>query len=349
MKKTEQSFNADHTKRKEEHLKLAMEEAVQFSGVTTGLENYYFVHQALPEINLADIDLTAALFGKHLQAPLLISPMVGGIKEAAHINRNLALAAQSTGLAMGLGSQRLMIEHPELISTFRVREFAPDILLFANLGAVQLNYGFGVPECLRIIETVQADALVLHLNPLQEALQPEGNTGFARLLEKIESVCRKLPVPVIVKEVGGGISEEAAASLAGAGVAGIDVAGAGGTCWSEIERRRTKDLPSGKAAEAFSGWGIPTAESIKLARRGAPNLPLIASGGIRSGLDAAKAIALGADMAGIAAPLLKAAVISSESAEQLLHEVMDVMRIAMFCIGAQDIRKLKYSPFLRRV
>ncbi len=349
MKRIEPSINTDHTRRKEEHLKLALDEAVQFRGVTTGLENYYFIHQALPEIDLEEVDLSATLFGKRLQAPLLISPMVGGIEEAEGINRNLALAAQSFGLAMGLGSQRCLIDHPELTSTFNVREFAPDILLFANLGAIQLNYGFGIAECLRLVEAVRADALVLHLNPLQEALQPEGNTRFSCLLKKIESVCRWLPVPVMVKEVGGGISEEVAASLAGAGVACIDIAGAGGTCWSEIERLRARDPADAKTGEFFSGWGIPTAESIKLARRGAPDLPVIASGGIRSGLDAAKAIALGADMAGIAAPLLKAAVISSEAVEQLLNEVVEVLRITMFCIGAPDIRKLKFSPFLRRV
>lgn len=330
-------------------MRLALEEAVQFSGVTSGLECYSFIHKALPEINLSDVDLSVTLFGKRLQAPFLISPMVGGIEEAGRINRNLALAAQSAGMAMGLGSQRCLIEHPELISTFRVREVAPDILLFANLGAVQLNYGFGVAECLRIVEAVRADALVLHLNPLQEALQPEGNTDFAGLLEKIGLVCRRLPVPVIVKEVGGGISGEVALSLAEAGVAGIDVAGAGGTCWSEIERLRTEDPQSGRVARAFSDWGIPTAESIRMAREAVPELPLFASGGIRSGLEAAKAIALGADIAGIAAPLLKAALVSSEAVESLIREMTEVLRIAMFCAGAPDIRRLKYSPLVKKV
>ena len=217
-------------KRKTDHLKIALNEDVQFKEVPAGFEKYYFIHRALPEINLSDVDLSVSLFGKRLAAPLVISSMVGGIEEASTINRNLAQAAQTLGLAMGVGSQRCLIEPRGKLKTYQVRDVAPDILLFANLGAVQLNYGFGVKECLGLVKAIGADALILHLNPLQEAVQPEGNTNFAGLLEKIALVCREFPVPVLIKEVGAGISEEVAAQLAQAGAAGIEVAGAGGTC-----------------------------------------------------------------------------------------------------------------------
>jgi isopentenyl-diphosphate delta-isomerase len=224
--------------RKKEHLGLLLGSELQSVETRTGLEQYYFVHQALPELDLSAVDASTTLFGKPLRAPLLISPMVGGIQPAARINRNLAEAGQSLGIAMGVGSQRCALEDPATAHTYRVRDVAPDILLFANIGAVQLNYGFGVDECLRAVEMIDADGLVLHLNPLQEALQMEGNTNFAGLLAKIEGVCGSLALPVIAKEVGFGISTEVARRLAEAGVAAIDVAGAGGTSWSMVEGRR---------------------------------------------------------------------------------------------------------------
>ena len=337
-----------NSKRKEEHLRISLQQDVQFDKVTTGLEDCYFVHQALPEVNIADIDLSLTLFGKRLQAPLIISPMVGGIESARRINRNLAQAAQAMGLAMGVGSQRTAIEDPGAAYTYQVRDVAPDILLFANLGAVQLNYGYGVATCRQAIEMIEADALILHLNPLQEALQHDGNTDFTGLLRKIEQVCHELEVPVIVKEVGWGISERVARRLAEAGVAGIDVAGAGGTSWSEVERRRAPEESRERIAAAFASWGIPTAESIKMARCGAPKTKLIASGGIRTGLDVAKAIALGADVAGIAIPLLKAADSSADAVTAAMQEVVEELRISMFCLGAASLKELKNSPLLQR-
>jgi isopentenyl-diphosphate delta-isomerase len=337
-----------NTKRKEDHLHIALNEAVEFEEVTTGLDNYRFIHQALPEVDLASIDLSVPLFEKTLNAPLIISSMVGGIEAAREINRNLAQAAQATGVAMGVGSQRPAIESTTVAQTYQVRDIAPDILLFANLGAIQLNYGYGVAECRRAVEMIGADALILHLNPLQEALQRDGNTHFAGLLAKIEQVCHQLQVPVIVKEVGWGISEMTAQKLAEAGVAGIDVAGAGGTSWSEVERYRAHTETGNNIAATFTSWGIPTAESIERARRGAPGLTLIASGGLRNGLDVAKTIALGAHAAGIAAPLLEAASISAEAVILALQEVIEVLRISMFCIGAATLKELKDSPFLER-
>lgn len=335
-------------KRKEEQLHIALNNDVAFKQVSTGLEDYYFVHNALPEIDLSQVDTSTGLFGKTLSAPLIISSMVGGIEEARRINRNLAEAAQIMGLAMGVGSQRCFIDDPSTISTYQVRDVAPDILLFANLGAVQLNYGYGVAQCRLAVEVIGADALILHLNPVQEALQSEGNTNLAGLLRKIEQTCAKLTVPVIVKEVGCGISEDVARRLASIGVAGIDVAGAGGTSWTEIERYRAHHEVTRNVAATFASWGIPTADSITMARRGAPQLPLIASGGIRTGLDVAKAIALGADAAGIAAPLLKAASVSAEPVVGVLQEIIYELRISMFCTGAVSLKKLKNSPLLVR-
>ncbi|MBP1694772.1 MAG: fni, partial [Chloroflexi bacterium] len=236
--------------RKSDHIRINLEEDVR-SGVTTGLEGYRFVHRALPDLNLNEVKLSQRLFGKNLLAPILISSMTGGNEEAAAINRLLAEAAQATGIAMGLGSQRAAIEQPDLAPTFQVRQVAPDILLFANLGAVQLNYDYGIAECQRAVDMIQADALILHLNALQEAVQPEGNTRFAGLIKKIENVCKALPVPVIVKEVGWGFSEQDARCLASAGVSAIDVAGAGGTSWSQVEMYRAKNESQARLAAAF--------------------------------------------------------------------------------------------------
>ena len=333
--------------RKADHIRINLEEDVR-SGLTTGLERYRFVHQALPELNLAQIDSRVTWFGKTLQAPLLVSSMTGGTDSAATINRTLASAAQAAGIAMGLGSQRAAIENPALAPTFQVRDVAPDILLFANLGAVQFNYGYGVDQCLRAVEMIQADALVLHLNALQEAVQPEGDSNFAGLLSKIEAVCRALPVPVIAKEVGWGMSEEAARRLAAAGVAAIDVAGAGGTSWSQVEMHRARTETQKRVAAAFIDWGIPTAEAIQNVRRAAPGLPIIASGGLRDGIDVAKCLALGAGLCGLAGPFLKAAAVSVEVTSEAIAELARELRIAMFAAGAGSIAQLQTTPLLCR-
>jgi len=333
--------------RKADHIRINLEEDVR-SGLTTGLERYHFVHQALPELNLADIDTSVKWFGKDLRAPLLISSMTGGTETAAAINRNLAAAAQAAGIAMGLGSQRAAVENAALAPTFQVRAVAPDILLFANLGAVQLNYGYGLDQCRRAVDMIQADALVLHLNALQEAVQPEGDANFAGLLKKIEAVCRALAVPVIAKEVGWGISEAAATRLAEAGVAAIDVAGAGGTSWSQVEMHRAKTETQKRVAAAFIDWGIPTAEAIQNVRRVAPDLPIIASGGLRDGIDVAKSVALGAGLCGLASPFLKAAAVSVEATAEAIAELARELRIAMFAAGAGSIAGLQSPPLLRR-
>ena len=333
-----------HNQRKTEHLRISLEEDVRFRNLTTGLERYHFIHQALPEMNRDAIDLSTTLLDKDLRAPLIISSMTGGAEEAETINKNLALAARIHGLGMGVGSQRAAFEELGLSHTYQVRDVAPDILLLANLGAVQLNYGYDIEHCQRAVEMIEANGLILHLNPLQEALQPEGNTDFSGLLAKIEKVCRELSVPVIVKEVGWGISEQVARRLADSGVAAIDVAGAGGTSWSEVEMHRADSQTLRRIAAAFADWGIPTAESIQMARQGAPELPLIASGGIRTGVEAAKAIALGADTVALATPFLQTATVPPAGVGEKVREILEELRTAMFCVGAGNLQELKSIP-----
>lgn len=333
-----------HAKRKRDHLRICREEDVRGAGVTTGLQRYRLRHCALPEMSLDQVDLSTVFLGKTLRAPVLISAITGGTASSRRINLNLAAAAQELGLAMCVGSQRAAIENPRQTRSYQVRQVAPDILLFANLGAVQLNYGYGLAECRRAVEMIEADALVLHLNPLQEALQPRGNTDFSGLLDKIAAVCRDLGVPVIIKEVGCGISERVAQQLAAAGVAAIDVSGAGGTSWSEVEKHRAENEFQRRVAASFAHWGMPTADAILEAQRGAPNLPLIASGGIRSGPDAAVALALGADLVGLAQPLVAPATQSAAAVRTELEILIEGLRVAMFAAGIPDIRSFKETP-----
>ena len=343
--------------RKADHIRINLTQDVQ-SGLTTGLECYRFVHQALPERNLDEVDLSTVFLGHELRAPLLVSSMTGGTDQAHAINRVLAEAAERTGIAMGLGSQRVALEDERAARTFQVRDVAPTAMLLANLGAVQLNHGVGVPECQRAVEMIQADALVLHLNPLQEALQAGGNTNFTGLVKKIEVISKKLEVPVVVKEVGWGISEKAARMLAEAGVAAIDVAGAGGTSWSQVELHRAEDKFTRQLATTFVDWGIPTAESIINVKRAAPGMTIFASGGLKDGLDIAKCIAMGATLGGLAGQFLKAAAdISSRpqssnrpvrSVRSPVENIIEMIRLAqkqiqvtMFAAGAGTLDALK--------
>jgi isopentenyl-diphosphate delta-isomerase len=326
--------------RKADHIKINLEQDVR-SGLTTGLEKYHFTHEALPELDLEQTDTTLSLFGVRLAAPILISSMTGGTEEAGEINRRLAEAAQEAGVAMGVGSQRAALEHPEQVTTFAVaRQTAPGILLFANLGAVQLNYGYGLDQCRRAVDMIQANALTLHLNPLQEAVQAGGDTDFSGLAKKIEGICNKLEVPVIVKEVGWGISERTAKLLADCGVAAIDVAGAGGTSWSQVEMHRAPDEFTRQLAASFVSWGIPTADSILNVKRAAPGVTVFASGGLRDGLDIAKCLALGATLGGMAGQFLKAAAVSTENAVEMLRLTKRQIEVTMFACGAGRIGEL---------
>jgi len=333
--------------RKADHIKINLEREVS-SSLSTGLERYYFMHEALPDINLSDISISQKLFGKNLNFPIIISSMTGGTDEAKEINFNLAKAAEEAGIAMGVGSQRAAIENPSLEPSFQLRPFAPTTLLFANIGAIQLNYGFTISDCHRAIDMLEADALILHLNSLQEALQPEGDTNFKGLLEKIERVCTSLNVPVIAKEVGWGFSGETAKKLSNVGIRAIDIAGAGGTSWSQVEMYRAKTPAEARLAGSFIDWGIPTAESILMVKESVPDMIIFASGGLRSGLDIAKSIALGAIAGGMAGPFLKAAAISKENVSELIEEIANLIKICMFGAGLENLDDLKKAKLIKR-
>lgn len=335
--------------RKADHIRICLDEDVQFRQTSTGFERYRFTHCCLPELNWDDIQLGTTFLGKSLRSPLLISSMTGGTEQARQINYRLAEVAQQFGFAMGVGSQRVAVENPDVVSTFDVRAIAPDILLLANLGAVQLNYNYGIDECRKAVDWLQADALVLHINPLQECVQSRGDTNFRGLFDKIEGLCQQLPVPVIAKEVGNGISGVMAKRLIDVGVSAIDVAGAGGTSWAKVEGERAEDAKQRQLGKTFANWGIPTADCVQQVRQVSPSIPLIASGGLRNGLDAAVAIALGADLAGMAYPFLRAA---SES-EAALHEFADTLlaelTTVLFCTGSKTIEDLKHGDVLQHL
>lgn len=311
-----------------------------------GFDAVRLLHCALPELELDEVDLSTRFLGKVLRAPLLISAMTGGPVLAERINIHLAEAAQELGLALGIGSQRIALENggaaglgPEL------RRRAPDILLLANLGAAQLVRGYGRDEARRAVEMVGADALVIHLNPLQEAVQPEGDRNWRGVRDALARLAAELPVPVVVKEVGFGLSPQVARALVSAGIAALDVAGAGGTNWALVEGARGTGRTAAVAA-AFADWGIPTARAVRLVRAACPEVPLIASGGVRHGVDMAKAIRLGADLAGQAAAALPAAVESTDAVVAHCATMGDQLRVACFACGARDLQALREVPLL---
>ena len=334
------------SQRKADHIRINLEEDVR-SRTVTHFDDLHFEYQALPELDLDQVDTGQTLFGKYLKHPFLISSMTGGTDRAHELNQRLASAAQKYGFAMGLGSQRAALENPDLVFSFKVRNVAPDILLFANLGAVQLNYGYTIDHCRLAVDMIEADALILHLNALQEALQPEGNTRFGDLLPKIEQICRHLPVPVIAKEVGWGISGTSAARLIDAGISAIDASGAGGTSWARVEMHRAQTATDADIAALFADWGIPTVEAIRQIRQVSADIPLFASGGIRSGIDAAKALALGANLAGLAGPFLKAADQGEHVLVTFCEKLINELRISMFATSAKDLQTLQTIPLFQ--
>lgn len=343
----EQNLTAT-ARRKADHIRICLEEDVQGERMTTGFEQYRMRHEALPELAFDEIRLESEFLGRRVRTPLMISSMTGGTARAGEINLRLAEAAEARGWTLGLGSIRAALEREELAATFQVRRAAPTIMIIANLGAVQLNCGLGPDDCRRAVELAEADALVLHLNALQEVFQPGGDTDFRGLHRRIGEVCRRLDVPVGVKEVGWGISADTAMRLAEAGVAFIDVAGAGGTSWSQVEKFRQSDARYRMAAEAFADWGIPTAECVRDIRAALPQMPLIASGGLKSGVDAAKALALGADLASFGRHLLPEAADAEGDLDSALARVELELRIAMFASGTPDVRSLRQPGVIRR-
>lgn len=299
------------------------------------------VHRALPECDLKKISPTIQFMGKNLSFPLLISSMTGGDHALVRkINTNLARAAQACGVAMAVGSQRVMFGNLKARSSFELRKFAPDTLLFANLGAVQLNYGFSFRECEEAVAVLEADALYLHLNPLQEAVQPEGNTNFERLADKIGNVARKLEKPVIVKEVGAGISQQDVKLLIEAGIRYIDVAGAGGTSWSRIEHHDLHPRTGVDLGLVFQDWGIPTPEALLALAPYRDRVTLIASGGIRTGIDMVKAMILGVKLCGLAAPFLKPAMESAQAVIRVINRLHKEFVTAMFLLGVARVEDL---------
>ncbi len=314
--------------RKKEHVELVLEKGAQYEK-GTGFGHIDFVHNALPEMSLDDVDLSITFFGKKLRYPILITGMTGGYTEAEKINKGLAKAAQKYGLALGVGSQRAMIEKPELAKTYQVRDVAPDIPLLSNIGAFQLKK-YSVEQIDSIVSSIEADGLAIHLNALQEVVQAEGDTDFSGVLDAIRRTCERLSVPVMVKETGAGINQEVALKLKDAGVSWLDIAGAGGTSWSRVEYLRAKAVPG------FEEWGIPTVESIVQCRG---VLPMVASGGIRNGLDGAKAIALEADMCGAAYPFIKA--LHEGKLNEFIEGFQKQMRICAYLTGCKTMDDLK--------
>ena len=298
-------------------------------------------HRALPELDLAKIDPSTEFMGKHLSFPLLISSMTGGDHDLARtINQNLAVAAEKTGVAMGVGSQRVMFSQPGARNSFELRKHAPTALLFANLGAIQLNHGFTLDQCEEAVAVVGADALILHLNPLQEAIQPSGNTNFEKLSTRIIHIAEHLTRPVVLKEVGAGISAEDVRRVADKGIRYIDVAGAGGTSWSRIEQDSLAEEECDHLGLTFQDWGIPTPQALMALKKYRDQITLIASGGIRSGLDMIKAMILGASLCGMAAPLLKPAIESSDKVVEVIHRLKREFVTAMFLLGAGRVKDL---------
>ncbi|MGI9424756.1 MAG: type 2 isopentenyl-diphosphate Delta-isomerase [Hyphomicrobiaceae bacterium] len=338
---------SDITQRKLEHIEIVLSDNTVKAGHAAGFESIRFEHVALPELALVDIDLRTELFGHSMNAPLLISSMTGGPARAEDLNQHIAEACNALGIAFGVGSQRIALEGegsagfgPEL------RKRAPNVPILANFGAAQLRQWDGAEMARRAMEMIAADAMIVHLNPLQEAVQAEGDTDWRGILDAIAELCRKSEFPVVVKEVGAGISPRTAAQLVDAGVTAIDVAGAGGTSWAAVEAARAPSDATRRIASAFHDWGIPTAQAVVGARRACPDTTIIASGGIRDGIDCAKAIRLGADVVGLAAAVLPAAITSSDAIVDELNIVIEQLRIACFCTGSGDLTELKTASLL---
>lgn len=323
------------SKRKSDHIVLSLNKKTQYC-VSSGFERIMLIHNALPECFFDEIDLSTVFLGKKISAPLMMTAMTGGCKHAQKLNQRLAETAEKYGIAFGLGSQRAMVENAFLRNTYKVRNVAPSIPLIANIGAAQIKK-YSREQISSLVSVVEADALAIHLNPLQEVIQKDGDRDFSGVLDAISKIVEYLSVPIIVKETGAGISTEVAIKLAEVGVKWIDVAGVGGTSWSKIEYARNKD-----AVHGFEEWGIPTVDSVMMCKG---ILPLIASGGVRSGIDAAKALAIGADMVGAAQPFLLALV--NKKLDNEIEKWKEQMKITAFLTGSKNTKQLKSAKFFK--
>jgi isopentenyl-diphosphate delta-isomerase len=334
----------DITARKDEHLDVILSGRARH-GLDSGFGDIRFVHEALPDLDHGKIDLGADFLGRRLTAPLLISSMTGGPERAEAINARLAEAAQHLGIGLAVGSQRAALESdgaPGLDMALRLK--APDTPILANIGAAQLTRGFGVDEARRVLDMIAADALIVHLNPLQEACQPEGDRDWWGVGAALEALVKALDAPVVVKETGAGMSAATAKRLLAMGVAGVDVAGAGGSNWATVEGERAEGEADKAHAAAFADWGIPTARSIAEVRAACPKALIIGSGGIHDGVEAAKAIRLGADMVGQAAGVLTAATVSTEAVVEHFQTLIRQMRTVCFCTGSANLTALRKAP-----
>jgi isopentenyl-diphosphate delta-isomerase len=324
---------------------------VQARNVTTGFEDTSFIHRALPEIDREKIDLTTRVFGHKFAAPLLVGAITGGTQMATKINATIAEAVEQLGLGMGVGSQRAALEDKKVEETFAIaRKKAPKAFLIANIGGVQLKNGYGVQEIQKVVDMIDADAVAIHLNALQETAQPEGQTNFSNVLQKIREVAEEIDKPVIAKETGAGIAFEEARRLEAANVKGIDVSGAGGTSFAAVEYYRAKEREDNvqrRLGDMFWDWGIPTAASIVEAAQ-ATYVPIIGSGGIRSGVDVAKALALGASLASFSQPILRSAVKGVKETFRTLSILIDELRNVMFLVGADSVQTLRKTPIVIR-
>lgn len=333
--------------RKAEHIKICLNEKAQAKKTTTGFEDVHFVHRALPEIDKAKINLSATIFDHKFSAPLIVGAMTGGTAEATRINAAIAEAVEHLQLGMGVGSQRAAIENPKLEKTFTsARKKAPTAFLIANIGAIQLANGYGIKKVKKAVDMIDADALAIHLNALHEAVQPEGQTNFKGVLTKIVEIAEELDKPVIVKETGAGIAAREAKKLEVAGIKAIDVGGAGGTSFAAVEYYRSKanSIPN-SLADTFWDWGIPTVVSL-IETSQTVKIPVIASGGVRSGLDIAKAIALKACLASISMPVLQVAIKGAKETEKMLSLLMEALRTVMFLVGSENIQQLAKTPVM---
>ncbi|MCK0175065.1 type 2 isopentenyl-diphosphate Delta-isomerase [Mycolicibacterium sp. F2034L] len=323
--------------RKRRHIDVCLDGPVEYETVTTGLENFRLPYNALTQTSLSRIDLRTEFLGKPLRAPVLIGAMTGGAELSATINTNLAVAAQRLGVGMMLGSQRIMIDNEEAAGSFAVRDVAPDVLVIGNIGLAQLSDSV-LPALDRVLDRVGADALAVHTNPLQEAMQPDGDTDFTGSIARLRAVAAALTRPVLLKEVGHGIGATAAAELVDCPLAAVDVAGAGGTSWARVEQLvRHGEIRHPALAE----WGIPTAQALLEVRRTLPDMPLVASGGIRTGMDAAKALAMGAEVVAVARPLLTPAIESPEAVVKWLSTFIEELRVCLHGCGAADLAALR--------
>lgn len=336
------AFDPKIEKRKKEHLKIAISSASQVG--TNGLQNYKFTYNSLPEIDFDKISTSTIFLGKKVNYPFFISCMTGGILEGGKLNKNLALAAEKHCIALGVGSQRAAIENPSLAKFYNVRKYAPTTPILANIGLVQLNYGFGLDEFNRCVDMIEADALVIHVNPIQEAIQPEGNRNWEGLLDKLGKIIDKIKVPIIVKKVGFGMSKDVLKRFINIGVKYVDVAGWGGTNWAMVEGLRGK--ADKELGELFSSWGISTAESLENTNR-SKLFSVIASGGIRNGIEIAKCMSMGADMVGIASPFATAGLESQELVEKLIEKYAKELKVTMFGVGTKNIKELRKTRLIK--